>query len=338
MHQNGNLLGRALSCGVLSLLLVTLVPHRASAATLTPWTSVWGPTPTGGLYLGAADKSGLAGGNPNGYAAFSIGGSFSSTDTINGTSDNSSGNSYYNGDLGVAGNYTNAGSSTQAYNAANKSKSSASLSYSTLNGQLVLDNGLVYTSTSSTISSGVVQNTSSYDALAQGVFDAVNAAKQANSFAQTTGFTTTGLTISTSGSPYSSISLSGATGGVNLNNISQTVIKLQNFTLNSGSTFTLTGTASTRVIIDVYGTFSLQNASKIQLAGGLQWENVLWNVYGLGSDVTLSGGSSMDGYLMAMQRNVMMSGSTLNGQAIVGGQQLVLSSGSKINKPPKVSP
>ena len=241
--------------------------------------------------------------------------------------------------MGLAGNYTSPGTTSQAYNSANNSYSFASFTNTTLNGALILDTGLTYSATATTISSGVIQTTAAHDKLAQGVYDAINAGNQANSTAaSTSGFSVSGFTYTPVNSgTYSSMTLSssGASAGITLTG-SQTVIKLQNFSMTNGNTFTLTGTASTKVIIDVYGTFSLQNASKIQLAGGLQWNDVLWNIYGLGSDVTVTS-STVTGYVLALQRNVLMNAGTINGEAIVGGQQLYLSNGSKIIKPPKVS-
>ena len=330
---------RLLQCLLAACVILGMQGQRAQGATITPWGSVWGPT---GINLGAADSYGLAVTGTNGYAAFTIGGSFVTTDTIKGTSDNSSGNSVYVGDVGVAGNYINPGTLSQAYNSANNSYSFASFTNTTLNGKLILDSGITYSATSSTISSGVTQLSSGVNALSQGVYDAINAGNQANSLTVSplTNFSArTGVFsgyVANNSPTYSSVSMTGGSAGFSLSPSStSTVIKLQNFTMNGG-TFTLTGTASTKVIIDVYGTFSLQNAAQITLAGGLKWNNVLWNIYGLGSDVTLTS-STMTGYVLALQRNVLMNAGTINGEAIVGGQQLYLSNASKITKPPKVS-
>jgi hypothetical protein len=317
-------------------LLVGFGPINAQAA-LTPWNSAnfW-TSPN--FNLGAADNANasdiMGGGQVGaiGYAAFSIGGSFSGTDTINGTSVNLSGNSSMGGDLGVAGNYTNAGTASQAYNAAYAAQSFASLTApASIAGTLYYDYGLPYTP-GGTISGGAHQLGSGNNTLAQGVYDAVNAATFAAGLAsQTTGATFTGFTYSSGVSVNLGV---GGMAGVSLTS-NQTVLKLTNFVLNGGM-FTLTGTAATKVVIDVSGTFSVYNSGQIKLAGsGMTWNNVLWNITGTGTNVaigTSAGPGTVQGYLLASQRNVLMNGGRLTGEAIVGGPQLVLSNGSVISR------
>lgn len=90
-------------------------------------------------------------------------------------------------------------------------------------------------------------------------------------------------------------------------------LKLSNF-VRTGGTFTLQGTATNNFIINVSSQFSLSGGAKIVLSGGVTWDNVLFNVHGTGSDVTLSGGSSMAGILLATKRTVNIKGQSRVGQ------------------------
>jgi hypothetical protein len=105
--------------------------------------------------------------------------------------------------------------------------------------------------------------------------------------------------------------------------------------LSGGSTLTLQGTAATTFIINVANSFSL-SSSKVVLSGGLLASNVLFNVRGNGSDVSLSGGSSISGTILATNRNASLSGqSSLTGSLIAN--KVALSGGSVVKRPPTVS-
>jgi Ice-binding-like len=81
------------------------------------------------------------------------------------------------------------------------------------------------------------------------------------------------------------------------------VLSLKNFSLKGNSSFTLQGTATTTFIINVRKNFSLKGNSHIDLAG-LQWNQVLFNVVGVGRKVSLGGNSIFDGILMANNRTI----------------------------------
>jgi autotransporter-associated beta strand protein len=126
------------------------------------------------------------------------------------------------------------------------------------------------------------------------------------------------------------LTVSGAPGAT-------VVLSLNNFIMSGSSTFTLQGTATTSFIINVNRQFSLSRSAKIILSGGVQWNNVVFNVRGKGSVVTLSGRSRLTGILNASQRTV-----GLTDYAIVYGQvnakKLLLLESSQIIQPPVVSP
>jgi len=126
------------------------------------------------------------------------------------------------------------------------------------------------------------------------------------------------------------LTISGAPGAT-------VVLSLKSFLMSGSSTFTLQGTATTSFVINVNKQFSLSGMAKIMLSGDVQWNNVVFNVRGQGSVVTLSGHSSLTGILNANDRTVKMSG-----QAIVYGKvnakKLRLLESSQIIEPPVVSP
>jgi Putative Ice-binding-like adhesive domain len=103
------------------------------------------------------------------------------------------------------------------------------------------------------------------------------------------------------------------------------VLNLQDFVLTNG-TFTLQGTAMNSFIINVSRNFSINNSSVI-LSGGLMASNVLFNVKGTGSQVSLNQGVSLTGILLAYQRKVDLSGGKVFGKVIAN--QVVITSGGQ---------
>ena len=105
------------------------------------------------------------------------------------------------------------------------------------------------------------------------------------------------------------------------------VLDLTDFSLSSGSWFTLKGTATTTFIINVTNTFSLTGASWISLSN-VPPRNVLFNVVGTGSQVVMSGNSYMYGILLAKKRQVALTGSWIKGRLIA--EQLSLTNGGQV--------
>jgi hypothetical protein len=114
-------------------------------------------------------------------------------------------------------------------------------------------------------------------------------------------------------------------------------LKLGHFVLCGNSTFTLEGTATTTFIIKVKNQFSLIKNAKVVLLGGLQWNDVVFEVRGKGDPVFLRGMASLQGILMADKRKVI-----LKNHSIVHGQVMArvvrLKGASQIDQPPIVSP
>jgi predicted acyltransferase (DUF342 family) len=103
----------------------------------------------------------------------------------------------------------------------------------------------------------------------------------------------------------------------------------------------LNGTATTNYVINVNRYMSLAGGAKINLAGGITPQNVLYNVNqntinGVQYDVTLSGGSEARGIILATTRAVKLTGdSKVFGEVIAKSVSL---SGSSNVINPLVSP
>ncbi|HJT81284.1 MAG TPA: ice-binding family protein [Chthoniobacterales bacterium] len=215
------------------------------------------------------------------------------------------GNTYIQGDVGVAG----AGNVRAT-------------------GNVLVDGNLWYRSngtltvTGNARLNGSIFHAPAYDPqLDNGVAEANNASNQAWALPVTPAYA--GITnINLSGKQ--NLTLSGAPG--------QTVVlKLNDFKISSG-TLTLQGTATTNFVLNVTKSFSLTNHAQIILSGGVVAQNVLFNVRGTGTDVTMSGESVLRGYILANQRTVSNSGKSI----VRGGiwaNQVKLSGGAQVVSP-----
>jgi len=129
---------------------------------------------------------------------------------------------------------------------------------------------------------------------------------------------------------YQNVTLSGAPG--------ETVtLNLRNFVLRDRATLTLAGTATTSFVINVTKQFSLSGMSKIILSGGVQWNNVFFNVLGSGSTVSLSGKVSLTGTLTATRRVVRLRGQTVVDGKVIA-RKVLLGNNAQIVTPPVTSP
>lgn len=176
--------------------------------------------------------------------------------------------------------------------------------------------GLLTVNDGASISGAVIQDAGSDALLDQAVIDAQNASDYANSLPATPGYPST---INT-GSDMTLV-LTGQC----------TVLRLTDFVL-TGGTFTLVGTANQGIVINVSNNFSLKGGARVQLAGGLTPDSVLWNVTGPGNVAMSDQGSQLRGILLATQRRMSMKNySLLVGEAIVNS--LLIGSHSQILTP-----
>jgi choice-of-anchor A domain-containing protein len=220
-------------------------------------------------------------------------------------SDRLSGNANIQGDVGVAGNGRICLTDT-----------------ATIEGDLYYrSNGTLKISDSATIT-GTTYNDRDSE-LDNGVNEAISSSDHAFAFAPTSSYPWIILRGN------QSTTISGAPGET-------VVLKLRSFMLRGNATFTLEGTATTTFIINVRNAFSLAGNAKIVLSGGLQWNNVLFNVRGNASDVCLTGNVSFQGILMANRRTVNLGGhSTVTGEIIAN--KIMLTGNSRVIHPPIAS-
>jgi hypothetical protein len=122
--------------------------------------------------------------------------------------------------------------------------------------------------------------------------------------------------------PSQNITITGGPG-------QKVVLSLQSFAISNG-TFTLQGTATTSFIINVAKNFSLNNGS-IVLSGGVVPQNVLFNIRGTGGQVSLNQGTNLPGILLALNRQVDLSGGHVTGKVIAS--QVVITSGGSVVSP-----
>jgi choice-of-anchor A domain-containing protein len=113
------------------------------------------------------------------------------------------------------------------------------------------------------------------------------------------------------------------------------VICVGNVDLGGGKVVTVTGDAGDTYVFKVPsgGKFKLSGGAKIQVDGtNVQPSDILYFVDGTGPDVDLSGGSSIDGSLLALQRKVVLKAVIVNGQ-VVSAKDIVIMSGTSVGCP-----
>jgi hypothetical protein len=162
--------------------------------------------------------------------------------------------------------------------------------------------------------------------LDNGVAEAIAASNHAFSLVPTRALTD----IALGGNGPQALTVTGAPGET-------VVLSLRSFTMRGDSTFTLQGTATTIFIINVKRQFSLTDRARIVLSGGVTWDDVLFNVRGKGSTVTLSEKADFQGVLLATKRTVQLSGhSEVDGEIIAN--KVLLKGASQVIRPPLASP
>lgn len=207
------------------------------------------------------------------------------------------------GDVGIAGN--------------------ALTGNATINGDLYYrGNGRFWLSGKLSVTGALLDNQDSLLDLA--VSQAIATSQAAAALPSTRAFTNLDLERS------QSTTLTGAPGET-------VVLSLRDFEMSGNSTLTLQGTATTMFIINVKRQFLLSGNARIVLSGGVAWNNVLFNVLGKGSDVTLMNQAHLEGMLMANRRTVKILGNaTLSGSMI--GKTIVLRGRATVTHPPVTSP
>ncbi len=85
--------------------------------------------------------------------------------------------------------------------------------------------------------------------------------------------------------------------------------------------------------MNVSGSFNLSGASSIVLTGGITASDVLYNFVGSGGSVAMSGGASITGILLAPQKGIALSNSSVTGEIISGGSGIAFSGTTQVNNP-----
>jgi hypothetical protein len=192
---------------------------------------------------------------------------------------------------------------------------------SIINGILSLNTaGRLNKSGTSKVAGGVQQNTATNGVLDQAVADALAASQSAASL-PTTITSPTSITIS---NPSQNITITGVVG--------TNVLHITNIAISNG-TLTLSAPHGGSFIMNISGSFALSGASRIVLAGGITPSDVLYNFIGSGGGVAMSGGSSVAGIILAPQRGISLSSSTVTGEIISGGSGVAFSGTAKVNNP-----
>jgi len=69
------------------------------------------------------------------------------------------------------------------------------------------------------------------------------------------------------------------------------------------------------------------------LAGGITASDVLYNFVGSGGSVSMSGGASVAGILLAPQWGISLSNAIVTGEIISGGSGIAFSGTTQVNNP-----
>ena len=194
---------------------------------------------------------------------------------------------------------------------------------STIQGNLYYrSNGTLQLGNNATITAAQFNNQDAV--LDNGVTEAINASNDA--FALTPNRLGSSITLGGN----NNTTITGAPGET-------VVLKLNYLEMSGNATLTLEGTATTTFIINVKNQFSLSGNSQITLSGGLEWDDVLFNVRGNGSDVCLTGNARLEGILMANRRTVILGAhATVRGAVIA--DRVRLNGNSRVIHPPVASP
>lgn len=118
-------------------------------------------------------------------------------------------------------------------------------------------------------------------------------------------------------------------GGLNVLSVSQDIHL-------SGGNLVLSGGPSDTFIFNISGTMELSGGSDIELSGGLQASQVLFNFLGTGSQVQTSGNADTAGIFLAPDRVININGGTHIGE-FISGETLSFQSNPTLQPVPEAS-
>jgi len=101
--------------------------------------------------------------------------------------------------------------------------------------------------------------------------------------------------------------------------------------MSGSSTLTLKGGFNDYFFINVSGKYAMSGSSQIKLTGGINTTHVIFNIVGSGEAVAFSGSSVGVGTYLANDRDINVSGATING-VLIGAKnhKIALTSGAQI--------
>jgi hypothetical protein len=116
---------------------------------------------------------------------------------------------------------------------------------------------------------------------------------------------------------------SGSTVTLNaISNLSENVLDVSSVSLTNGTiTFNDNGFSGAKYIINVTGNFSLANTTMV-LTGGATAADIIWNIEGTGSTVSITGGTSYGTFLVPSSNVTIGGGGSLKGELIAGANNL----------------
>lgn len=101
----------------------------------------------------------------------------------------------------------------------------------------------------------------------------------------------------------------------------------------SSGLLTIIGNATDAFVFNVHGAMKFSGGAEVVL-DGVNPGQVLWNILGTGQRVDFSGNSIINGTVLAVDRSITVSGGTVTGAIISGGDELKLQSGPTVNYDP----
>jgi choice-of-anchor A domain-containing protein len=109
------------------------------------------------------------------------------------------------------------------------------------------------------------------------------------------------------------------------------VVKVNSVTLDGSATLTLKAKAKDYFFFNITGKFAMTGSSKIKLTGGIDTTHVIFNILGTGEHLAFTGRSVAIGTFLANNRDIAVSGATVNG-VIIGAMNhnIAITSGAQV--------
>jgi choice-of-anchor A domain-containing protein len=109
------------------------------------------------------------------------------------------------------------------------------------------------------------------------------------------------------------------------------VVKTGSITLDGSATLTLSANSNDYFLFNVTGKFAMTGSSKIKLTGGINTTHVIFNIIGSGEQVAFTGSSVAVGTFLAVNRDISVSGATVNG-VLIGAMnhKIAITSGAQV--------